>query len=130
MGFSVDRPVSLLAQGRAAWPIDARWKGLTVRLRGSRVGATVPASVRIVRCSRGYLTYLLEQGYHLDCDCDCDYGESPTGLCAPGSQGIGRLVQTPPSRGVSGASSRGDEARPFPLTARAPGAHAELTLSM
>ena len=38
---------------------DARWKGLTVRLRGSRVGATVPASVRIVRCSRGYLTCLL-----------------------------------------------------------------------
>ena len=26
---------------------------------GSRVGATAPASVRIARCSRGYLTYLL-----------------------------------------------------------------------
>ena len=32
MGFSVVRPVSLLAQGRAAWLNDARWKGLTVRL--------------------------------------------------------------------------------------------------
>ena len=48
------------SQGRAAWPNDAR-RGRDIPCGFevvSRVGATVLASVRIVLCSRGYLTVL------------------------------------------------------------------------
>ena len=63
LGFSVVRPVSLAHTGSRSLAQRHERGGLTVRLRGSRVGATAPASVRIVLCSRGYLTYLLTYGW-------------------------------------------------------------------
>ena len=69
LGFSVVRPVSLAHTGSRSLAQRREKGGHTVRLRGSRVGATAPASVRIAPCSRGYLTYLLIARSHPELPC-------------------------------------------------------------